>query len=74
MSQFLVGLQTIQTGASKQGDVVTKFQLGSHLIRKGTREECAEVAEKKKERIDPDSMGGGGENFGGQTMSLMFLM
>jgi len=71
MSKLLVGLQTIQTGASKQGDVVTKYQLGSHLIRKGTSEECAKVAEKRVERVDPASIAGGEGNFGGQTMSMM---
>lgn len=71
MSKLLVGLQTIQTGASKQGDVITKYQLGSHLVRKGTSEECVEVAQKRSDRIDPASIAGGEENFGGQTMSMM---
>ncbi len=71
MSKYLVGLQTIQTGASKQGDQITKYQLGSHLIRKGTGEERHEVEKKKIERIDPDAEKEAGENFGGNTMSLM---
>lgn len=71
MSQLLVGLQTIQTGAIKQGDVITRYQLGSHLIRKGNRSEQQEVEKKKNERMDPESMCGDAENFGGMTMSLM---
>ena len=43
MSKYLVGLQTIQTGASRKGGQVVKYQLGSHLIRKGTAGERHEV-------------------------------
>ena len=71
MSKYLIGLQTIQTGASKQGDKIIKYQLGSHLIRKGNNEEKEEVQQKKMALIDPDAEKEGGENFGGNTMSLM---
>ena len=70
-SKYLVGLQTIQTGASKQGDQIVKFQMGSHLVRRGSGEERNEVEQKKLARIDPESQQEGGENFGGNTMSLM---
>ena len=46
MSGYLVGLQTIQSGATKQGDQIVKFQLASHLIRKGNGEEITKVKEK----------------------------
>ena len=71
MSKFLIGLQTIQTGASKQGDQVVKYQLGSHLIRRGSSEERLEVEKKKVARLDPNAEQEGGENYGGNTMSLM---
>lgn len=71
MTKYLVGLQTIQTGATKQGDQVVKFQMGSHLIRKGNAEERREVEKKKIDRLDPNAEKDTGENFGGNTMSLM---
>ena len=71
MSKYLVGLQTIQTGASRQGGQVVKYQLGSHLIRKGTAGERHEVEQKKISRIDPDAIREGGQDYGGNTLSLM---
>lgn len=71
MSKYLVGLQTIQAGASKQGDQVVRYQLGSHLLRKGNSEERQEVKQKKMARIGQDSLEEGSEKFGGNTMSLM---
>ena len=71
MSGYLVGLQTIQSGATKQGDQIVKFQLASHLIRKGNGEEITKVKENRQERIDPKSKSKDAEDFGGYTMSLM---
>lgn len=71
MAKYLVGLQTIQTGASKAGDQIIKYQLGSHLIRKGNSDERLQVEKKKHARINPDMEQEAGENYGGNTMSLM---
>lgn len=71
MAKYLVGLQTIQTGASKQGDQVIKYQLGSHLIRPGNSEEREEVEQKRLARVDPDAAQESAEKYGGNTMSLL---
>lgn len=71
MPRYLVGLQTIQNGATKRGEEVIKYQLGSHLIRRGNQEEREEVEKKRLARLDPDGNLAAGEQFGGNTMSMM---